>query len=161
MDTNGVIKSPIFKVLVSDPIHERGVEILESVAQVTIKTKLSEEELCAIIGEYDALVVRSGTTVTAKVIEQATRMKIIGRAGVGVDNIDIEASTAHGIYVVCSPLGNTVAAAEHTLALMFALSRNITVADSSIRAGLWERSRFMGIQLQHKTLGIIGLGQVE
>lgn len=118
---DGVIKIfSAFKVLVSDPIAQEGIDILEQIATVEVKTKLSEDELCAIIGDYDALMIRSGTTVTRKIIEACSeRMMIIGRAGVGVDNVDVPAATERGIFVVNSPAGNTIAAAEHTLALLF------------------------------------------
>lgn len=126
-----------------------------------MKTKLSEDELCAIIGDYDALMIRSGTTVTRKIIEACSeRMMIIGRAGVGVDNVDVPAATERGIFVVNSPAGNTIAAAEHTLALLFSSSRMVAQADASMRAGKWERPKFMGSELANKTIGIIGLGQV-
>ncbi|CEM11643.1 unnamed protein product [Vitrella brassicaformis CCMP3155] len=149
-----------FRVLVSDPIDSAGVDILSTVAEVDIKTKLTEDQLCEIIGQYDALMVRSGTQVTDRILARAARLKIVGRAGVGVDNVHVKAATDKGIFVVNSPLGNIVAAAEHTLAMMFALARNVPAADASVRAGKWERNKFMGSQLQHKILGIVGLGQV-
>nr|AZL94525.1 haptoglobin-related protein [Nephromyces sp. MMRI] len=151
---------PMFKVLVADPIDNAGLSILKKFALIHIYTKHTEEELMMCIHDYDALIVRSSTYVSSKIIKNATNLKIIGRAGVGVDNIDVQTATQAGVYVVCSPLGNTIAAAEHTLALMLTLSRNITNANNSIREGKWERSKFIGIQLQHKILGIIGLGQV-
>ena len=116
--------------------------------------------MCAIAGEYEAMVVRSETKVTARVIEHAVRMVGIGRAGVGVDNIDVDAATQHGIAVVNSPTGNTIAAAEHAFALMISLARNIPQADASMRRSEWTRSRFMGVELRGKTLGIVGLGRV-
>eukprot|EP00922_Rhytidocystis_sp_ex-Travisia-forbesii_P062128 GHVS01091987.1.p1 GENE.GHVS01091987.1~~GHVS01091987.1.p1 ORF type:complete len:569 (-),score=84.42 GHVS01091987.1:322-2028(-) len=149
-----------YHVLVTDSIDPTGVDILSSVAVVDRKTKLTEEEICEVIGGYDALMVRSGTQVTTKIIEKGKRLKIIGRAGVGVDNVDVVTATKSGIFVVNSPLGNTVAAAEHTLALMLALSRHVAAGDASMRDGKWDRSRFVGTQLQHKILGVIGLGQV-
>jgi len=148
------------KVLVSDPIDQAGIDILAQVAQVDVKTKLSAEELVQIIPDYDALMIRSGTRVTETVIAAATQLKIIGRAGVGVDNVDVPAATRKGIVVVNSPEGNTIAAAEHTLALMLSLSRHIPEANRSVKAGQWERKQFMGVEVYKKTLGIIGLGKI-
>ncbi|CBZ51853.1 hypothetical protein NCLIV_016450 [Neospora caninum Liverpool] len=121
-----------FRVLVCDPIDQAGMDILSSFAEVDTKLKLSEEELCSIVGNYDGLMVRSGTTVTEKIIKHGKRLKIIGRAGVGVDNVCVEAATAQGIFVVNSPNGNTMAAAELTLGLMMALARKIAQADASV-----------------------------
>ena len=112
------------------------------------------------IGEYDALVVRSGTKVTADVIYAASRLKVVGRAGVGVDNIDVEAATEKGILVVNAPEANTISAAEHTIALLLALARKIPSANASLKAGKWERKKHMGVELNGKTLGILGLGRV-
>lgn len=148
------------KVLVSDPIAPEGVEILKRVADVDVKTGLSKEELAAIIGDYDALAVRSETKVTAEVLAKADKLKIIGRAGVGVDNIDVETATKRGILVVNSPEGNTIAAAELTVAMLLALARNIPQADASLRGGEWKRSKYMGSEVYHKTLGVIGLGKI-
>ncbi|NJL01565.1 MAG: phosphoglycerate dehydrogenase [Spirulinaceae cyanobacterium SM2_1_0] len=148
------------KVLVSDPIDPAGIEILSQVAQVDIKTGLAAEELIQIIPDYDALMVRSGTRVTQPIIEAGTRLKIIGRAGVGVDNIDIPAATRRGIVVVNSPEGNTTAAAEHALAMMLALSRYIPIAHQSVQASKWERKRFVGTEVYKKTLGVVGLGKI-
>lgn len=149
-----------FRVLIADPIEASGLTALEGVAAVDIKTGLPAEELEAIIGEYDALMVRSQTKVTAAIIEAGAKLKIIGRAGVGVDNIDVPAATRRGILVVNSPAGNTIAAAEHSLAMMMALSRHIPAADASTKAGEWKRSKFMGSELYDKTLGVIGLGKI-
>ncbi|MDB9315076.1 phosphoglycerate dehydrogenase [Spirulina sp. CS-785/01] len=148
------------KVLVSDSIDRAGVEILSQVAQVDEKTGLSAEELIRIIPEYDALMVRSGTKVTKEVIEAGTQLKIVGRAGVGVDNIDIPAATRRGIVVVNSPEGNTTAAAEHALAMMLSLSRHIPVAHQSVQDGKWERKKFLGAEVYKKTLGVVGLGKI-
>jgi len=148
------------KVLVSDKLAQEGVDILRQVAEVDIKTGLSEDELCNIIGNYDALVIRSGTQVTAKVIEAARNLKIIGRAGVGVDNVDVPAATEKGIIVVNSPGGNTIAAAELTVAMLLALSRNIPQAYVSMRNKEWNRSKFTGNEVYKKTLGILGLGKI-
>jgi D-3-phosphoglycerate dehydrogenase len=148
------------KVLVSDSIDRAGIDILSQVAQVDVKTKLTPEELVAAISEYDALMLRSATKVTAAVIEAGTQLKIIGRAGVGVDNIDVPAATRQGIVVVNSPEGNTIAAAEHALAMMLSLSRQIPAADVSVKAGKWERKDFMGNEVYKKTLGVVGLGKI-
>ncbi|MBP0021891.1 MAG: phosphoglycerate dehydrogenase [Cyanobacteria bacterium SBLK] len=148
------------KVLVSDPIDQAGIEILSQVAQVDVKTKLPLEELISIIPEYDALMVRSGTKATQEVIEAGKQLKIIGRAGVGVDNIDIPAATRRGIVVVNSPEGNTTAAAEHALAMMLSLSRHIPAANKSLKDGQWDRKRFVGAEVYKKTLGVVGLGKI-
>ncbi|MCT7952869.1 phosphoglycerate dehydrogenase [Ancylothrix sp. C2] len=148
------------KVLVSDPIDSAGIDILSQVAQVDIKTGLSPEELVRIIPEYDALMIRSGTRVTKEMIEAGTSLKIIGRAGVGVDNVDVPAATRQGIVVVNSPEGNTIAAAEHALAMMLALSRYIPDANASTKNGGWDRKTFVGAEVYKKTLGVVGLGKI-
>jgi D-3-phosphoglycerate dehydrogenase / 2-oxoglutarate reductase len=148
------------RVLVADPIADEGISRLRQCASVDVKTKLSSEELCAEISQYDALVVRSQTRVTLEVIEHGKNLKVIGRAGVGVDNIDVEAATRCGIVVVNAPAGNTVSAAEHTMALILSLARNIPQADSDMRKGLWTRGKLMGTELRNKTLGIVGLGNI-
>ncbi len=149
------------RILVSDPIDEAGVQRLVAGGHdVDVKAGLSPADLQAIVGDYDALLVRSETKVTADVIAKAGRLQAIGRAGVGVDNIDIDAATARGIAVVNAPTGNTIAAAEHAFALMMALARNVPQADASMRRGEWTRSKFTGVELRNKTLGIVGLGKV-
>ncbi|MBI2843845.1 MAG: phosphoglycerate dehydrogenase [Armatimonadetes bacterium] len=148
------------KVLVADKLSPDGIEVLKQTADVDVRTGLPREELIACIGEYDGLVVRSATKVTADVIAAANKLKIIGRAGVGVDNIDVPAATARGIVVVNSPEGNTIAAAELTMALLLALSRSIPTADASLKHGEWERSKYVGVEVYNKTLGIIGLGKI-
>jgi len=148
------------KVLVSDPIDQAGIDILSQVAQVDVKTGLSPEELVQIISEYDALMIRSGTRVTKEIIEAGRQLKIIGRAGVGVDNVDVPAATRQGIVVVNSPEGNTIAAAEHAIAMMLALSRHIPDANSSVKKGEWKRNSFIGAEVYKKTLGIVGLGKI-
>ncbi|MBV9387320.1 MAG: phosphoglycerate dehydrogenase [Chroococcidiopsidaceae cyanobacterium CP_BM_ER_R8_30] len=148
------------KVLVSDQIDQAGIDILSQVAQVDVKTGLSPEELVQIIPEYDALMIRSGTRVTQEIIEAGTQLKIIGRAGVGVDNVDVPAATRQGIVVVNSPEGNTIAAAEHALAMMLALSRHIPDANQSVKSGEWKRSSFIGAEVYKKTLGVVGLGKI-
>ena len=148
------------KVLVADPIAEEGIARLRKSASVDVKPKLSVEQLRSEVQHYDALVVRSQTRVTADIIECGRNLRVIGRAGVGVDNIDVEAATRNGIVVVNAPSGNTVSAAEHTMALMLSLARNIPEADASMRTGAWERGKLTGIELRNKTLGIIGLGNI-
>ena len=148
------------KVLITDKINDLAVKIVARVADVDNLPTMDEDKLCEIIGEYDALLVRSQTKVTAKIIEAGKNLKIIGRAGVGVDNIDVNAATQKGIIVVNSPDGNTPAAAEHTIAMMMAMSRNIPLADASVKKGLWERSKFTGVEVFSKTLGVIGLGKI-
>jgi D-3-phosphoglycerate dehydrogenase / 2-oxoglutarate reductase len=150
----------MLKVLVSDPIDQVGIDILSQVAQVDINTSLSPDELVAAIVDYDALMIRSGTRVTAAVIEAGKKLKIIGRAGVGVDNVDVTAATRKGIVVVNSPEGNTIAAAEHTLAMMMSMSRFIPAANESMKAGKWDRKSFTGVEVYKKTLGIVGLGKI-
>ena len=148
------------RVLVADPVSEQGVALLQKEFEVDIKLRLSPEELVTIIAQYDALVVRSETKVTAQIIAAADRLKVIGRAGVGVDNIDVEAATKKGIIVLNAPEGNTMAATEHTVAMMLALARNIPQAYASMKAGKWERSKFMGVEMRGKTLGVFGLGRI-
>ena len=148
------------KVLVADPIAQEGIDILSQYVQVDVKTKLKPEEIVPIIGDYEAMIVRSQTRVTADIIEAGKKLQVIGRAGVGVDNIDIDAATRRGIIVVNAPTGNTISAAEHTIALMLALARNIPQANTSLKSCIWRRSDFMGIEVKGKTLGIIGLGNV-
>jgi len=147
------------KVLVTDPISEEGIDILRSQAQVDIKVGLKPEEIIAAIGDYEALVVRSQTEVTAKVIEAGKKLQVIARAGVGIDNIDVEEATRRGILVVNSPEGNIVSTAEHTIAMLLALARQIPRANSQLQAGVWNR-QLKGLEIRHKTLGIIGLGRV-
>ncbi len=148
------------KVLITDKINESAGKIIERVAEVDFLPTMTEDELIKIIPQYEALMVRSQTKVTAKIIEAGINLKIIGRAGVGVDNIDVEAATQKGIIVVNSPDGNTMAAAEHTIALMLAMARNIAPAATSTKQGKWDRSKFTGCELYKKTLGIIGLGKI-
>lgn len=149
-----------YRVLIADPLEEAGIKLLQEIAEVDVRAKLSEEELCQIIGDYDALIVRSGTKVTSKVIEHGIKLKVVGRAGVGVDNIDVEAATERGIFVVNAPSAVTTATAEHTFALLLSLVRKIPQALASLREGKWERTKFLGTQLQGKTLGIVGLGRI-
>jgi D-3-phosphoglycerate dehydrogenase len=148
------------KVLITDPISEEGIEVLRKEAQVDIKTTLKPEEIVAIIGNYDALIVRSQTKVTAAIIEAGKNLQVIARAGVGIDNVDVETATRCGVMVINAPTGNTVSAAEHAIALMLALARNIPQANTSLKSCEWKRNEFMGTELRGKTLGIIGLGNV-
>ena len=148
------------KVLITDNVAAEGIELLQKNVPTDIKRGLTPDELVDIIGDYDALVVRSETKVTSPVIEAGRNLKVVARAGIGVDNIDLDAATRAGIAVVNAPIGNTVAAAEHTLALMLALARNVPQAYASMKDGQWQRSAFMGIEVRNKTLGIIGLGRV-
>ena len=149
------------KVLVADPIAEEAIDFMrKNGLKVDIKTDIPYEELLNIISEYDALIVRSRTKVTKEVIDRAERLKIIGRAGVGVDNIDVDYATERGIVVVNAPGGNSVSAAEHTIGLILAIARKIPQGDRSVKEGKWERKKFVGIELRGKTLGIIGLGRI-
>ena len=148
------------KILVTDPIAQEGIDFLGREAEVEVHLKPSPEELLKLIGGYEALIVRSETKVTRQVIEAGKRLQVVGRAGSGVDNIDLEAATERGVAVVNAPLGNTISAAEHTIALMFALARHLPEAYNSLRSGKWERQRFLGTELRGKTLGLIGMGQV-
>ncbi len=150
------------KVLISDPLHHSGVDILRGETDICVvePTGLSEDELLKIIGEYNALIVRSGTKVTRKLIEAGVNLKVIGRAGIGVDNIDVGAATEHGIIVMNTPAGNTITTAEHTLSMLLSLARHIPQAYGCLQECRWERKCFMGVELYGKTLGIIGLGRI-
>ena len=148
------------KVLITDPIDQTGIDILSQVAQVDQRIGISNSELASIIKDYDALMIRSGTQVTEEIINSSNKLRIIGRAGVGVDNVDVKAATQKGVLVVNSPGGNTIAAAEHTIAMMLALSRNIPIANTSTFLGKWERKKFVGNELFNKKLGVLGLGKI-
>lgn len=149
------------KVLIADKAAKEGIDKLKEAGfTVDVKTGLNEDQLLEIIADYEGMMVRSETKVTAKIIDAAAKMKIIGRAGVGVDNIDVAAATKKGIVVVNSPEGNTIAAAEHTLAMMLAMSRNIPQAVASLKAKKWERGKFMGSELYNKVLGVVGIGKI-
>ena len=149
-----------YRVLVCDPLAEEGLQILEEVAQVQCRFNLPEAQIAEAARDVDALIVRSGTHVTAPVIEASRQLKVIARAGVGVDNIDVAAATRRGILVVNCPTANTIAAAEHTIGLLLAAARKIPQASAALKAGVWDRQRFMGRQISGKTLGIVGLGNV-
>ncbi|MFL5627837.1 MAG: phosphoglycerate dehydrogenase [Ktedonobacteraceae bacterium] len=151
------------RILITDRIAREGIDLLRSQlpeAQIDERPGLQPEQLKAIIGAYTALIVRSETQVTSDILDAATHLKIVGRAGVGVDNIDTAAATRQGIMVVNSPTGNIVAAAEHTIAMLMALARQLPAANASTKAGKWEKSRFLGVEVRNKVLGIIGLGKV-
>jgi D-3-phosphoglycerate dehydrogenase len=148
------------RILVVEPLAEEGVELLRRHHDVDERLGLPREEIAAILPDYDALVVRSQVKVDAELIAAGTRLVVIGRAGVGVDNVDLEAATRAGIVVVNAPTGNTIAAAELTLALLFGLARRTAAADASMRRGEWKRSQFTGMELRGKTLGIVGLGKI-
>ena len=149
------------KVLISDNISTKGVEILKKAGlDVDVKTGMKPEELVAVIGDYHGLAVRSATKVTAKIIDAATNLRVIGRAGSGLDNVDLTAATKKGIVVMNAPGGNTITTAEHTFSLMCAMARQIPQATASMREGKWEKKRFMGVELFNKTLGVIGIGNI-
>src|SRR5437016_5838228 len=149
------------KVLISDALSPRAVEIFAARGiEVDLAPGLGPEELKARINGYDGLAVRSATKVTAGLLSRAPQLKVIGRAGIGVDNIDVAAATQRGIVVMNTPYGNSITAAEHTIAMMFALARQIPMADRSTQAGKWEKSRFLGVELFGKTLGVIGCGNI-
>ncbi|MBC8081110.1 MAG: phosphoglycerate dehydrogenase [Gorillibacterium sp.] len=152
----------MLKVLVSDPISDLGIQLLHDAEDVQVdkKTGLSEDELVAIIGDYDALLVRSQTTVTPRIMEAATKLKVIGRAGVGVDNIHLETATQKGIVVVNAPDGNTIATCELTFAMIMATARMIPQAFKKTVGGEWDKKSFVGVELRYKTLGIIGMGRI-
>ena len=148
------------RILVADPLAEDGLERLRRAGEVTVVSKLLEAELIERIPDFDALVVRSETRVTALVLEAGRKLRVVGRPGVGVDNIDVPAATLKGILVVNAPRGNIIAAAEHTIALLFSLARWVPQADASVKRGEWTRAKFIGTEVRGKTLGVIGLGNV-
>ena len=149
------------RVLISDKLSPAAVAIFkERGVEVDVKPGLDKDELAKIIGDYDGLAIRSATKVTAKLLEHAKKLKVVGRAGIGVDNVDIPAATARGVIVMNTPFGNSITTAEHAIALMFALARQLPAADASTQAGKWEKNRFMGVELTGKTLGVIGCGNI-
>ena len=150
------------KVLVLDGVEEEGLAALrrEPDIELDIRGKMTEDELLEVIGECDGIIVRSATNVTARVLENAPKLKVVGRAGVGVDNIDITAATTRGILVVNAPGGNTIAAAEHTIAMMMSMARKIPQANASLKAGKWDKKSYMGVEVRDKVLGVIGLGRI-
>jgi len=151
-----------YRILVSDPVSEDGLRALlnDPAMEVVVKTDYNPDELAEVLQDFDGLIIRSQTKVTAEMLEHADRLKVIGRAGVGVDNVDLSAATSKGVVVLNSPEGNTMAATEHTWALLLALARKVCPADISMRQGRWDRKRFTGTELYGKTLGIIGLGKI-
>jgi D-3-phosphoglycerate dehydrogenase / 2-oxoglutarate reductase len=149
------------KVLISDPMDPKAAEIFRANGvEVDERPGLDKDALKAIIGDYDGLAIRSATKVTADLLDAATNLKVVGRAGIGVDNVDIPAATARGVVVMNTPFGNSITTAEHAVALMFALARELPAADTSTQAGKWEKNRFMGVELTSKTLGLIGCGNI-
>jgi D-3-phosphoglycerate dehydrogenase / 2-oxoglutarate reductase len=148
------------KVLITERLSGAGVERLREHLDVDERLGMSSEELLAEIGNYDALIIRSATKVDAAVFEKAENLKVVGRAGIGLDNIDVEAATKNGVLVVNAPQSNVLSAAEHTIALMLTQARNIPAADASLRSGSWDREKYQGVELHGKTLGIVGLGRV-
>src|SRR4051812_33836490 len=151
------------RVLISDALSPAAVAIFkERGVEVDFQPNLGKDKdkLAAMIGDYDGLAIRSATKVTSKVLENASRLKVIGRAGIGVDNVDIPAATAKGVVVMNTPFGNSITTAEHAIAMMFALARQLPAADASTQAGKWEKNRFMGVELYAKTLGLIGAGNI-
>src|SRR5712691_12717620 len=148
------------KVLVTEPLSESGLAILRQDFEVDVRPELAKEGLADVIAPYSGLIIRSQTKVTEDVLNKAEWLKVIGRAGIGLDNVDVEAATRRGILVVNAPQSNIVSAAEHTMALLLAQARNIPQAHASLREGRWERARFQGVELHGKSLGVIGLGRV-
>ncbi|HET9418868.1 MAG TPA: phosphoglycerate dehydrogenase [Chthoniobacterales bacterium] len=150
------------KILIADAIAPRGVEELarDNALEVVVKTGLTEDQLVDLIPEFSAIVVRSETKVTARILSAGTRLRVIGRAGVGVDNVDVEVATRRGIVVLNAPGGNTVSTAEHAFSLLLSVARKIPQADASVRSGNWKRKDFEGIELYNKTLGVIGMGRI-
>ncbi|KAK6128081.1 hypothetical protein DH2020_038164 [Rehmannia glutinosa] len=160
-DSDPVIKSQKPTILVSEKLGEAGLDLLRSFGNVECLYSLSPEDLCAKIGECDALIVRSGTKVTRQVFEAAKgRLKVVGRAGVGIDNVDLQAATEFGCLVVNAPTANTIAAAEHGIALLAGMARNVAQADASMKAGKWQRNKYVGVSLVGKTLAVMGFGKV-
>ena len=151
---------PDWKIIITDGLNESGLDILGKQAHVDPHFDISPVDLLDIISDYDAMIVRGKTRVTAEVFSAAHRLKVLGRAGVGVDNIDLAAANKHQVTVVNSPLATTQAVAEHVIALIFALARSIPAADSSLKSGLWLKNQFMGTEIKHKVLGIIGMGNI-
>src|SRR5258706_8605654 len=149
------------KVLISDELSPRAVEIFaERGCDVDFKPGLKPAELRAIIGNYEGLAIRAAPKVPAEVLAEAKKLKVVGRAGIGVENIDIKSAPAHGVVVMNTPFGNAITTAEHAIALMFAVARQVPAADASTQAGKWEKNRFLGIELSFKTLGLIGCGNI-
>ena len=152
----------MYKILITDKLAQEGIDLINLTDdfEAVVNLGIGEDELSKIIGDYEGLIIRSATTVTPKVLENSGRLKGIARAGVGVDNIDIPAATQKGVLVMNTPGGNTLSAAEHTMALMLSLSRNVVPACNSLKDGAWDRKKYTGNQLNNKVLGVIGLGRI-
>ncbi len=152
----------MIKVLITDKLAKEGIDLLNSMEDVeaVVKTGISEDELAKIIGQYDGLIIRSDTQVTAKVLANSGKLKAVARAGVGIDNVNVPEATHKGIIVMNTPGGNTLSAAEHTMALIMAMSRNVVSACNSLKKGAWDRKKYTGNQLKGKVLGLIGLGRI-
>ena len=150
------------KVLIADSISQRGIDELsrEGTLDITIKPGLSETELIEIIPEFSAIVVRSQTKVTANILKAGKSLRVVGRAGVGVDNVDVEVATQRGVLVLNAPGGNTVSTAEHAFSLLLSVARKIPQADAAVRGGTWDRKNLEGVELYNKTLGVIGVGRI-
>src|SRR5438093_6669329 len=151
------------KIVICDPISPKGIALFQQCAQFKVQVlekRLPEAELLPVVADAEALVVRSETKITRKVIEAATKLKVVGRAGVGVDNVDVEAATQRGIVVMNTPSGNTISTAELTFSMLMALARKIPQAHASMKAGEWNRKSFQGVELYGKTLGILGMGRI-
>jgi D-3-phosphoglycerate dehydrogenase len=151
------------RVLISDALSPAAIAIFKA-RGVEVDFQLNvgkdEDKLAEIIGDFDGLAIRSATKITAKILKKAAKLRVIGRAGIGVDNVDIPAATAKGVIVMNTPFGNSITTAEHAIALMFALARQISNADASTQAGKWEKNRFMGVEITGKVLGVIGCGNI-
>ena len=151
-----------YTVLIPDNVDQKAVDLIDAAdgLDVVFPGKLTQEELVAQVGDAHALIIRSGVKITPDVFAAAPNLKIVARAGVGVDNVDLDAATEHGVYVVNTPGGNTISTAEHTFGLMIALARHIPQGDASLRAGRWDRKKYVGVELKGKTLGLVGLGRI-
>src|SRR5688572_17583311 len=152
----------MYRVLVTDSLAESGLEILrqDSSVELDYRPGLNGSELLREVSNSDALITRSGTAVTRELLNTGNRLRVVGRAGVGLDNVDVDAATERGILVINAPTANIISATEHTMAMMLALCRNLPEADASVKRGEWVRSKFMGVELNGKTLGVIGLGRI-
>src|SRR5438270_4886229 len=150
------------KVLVADPISPRGIEELtrDKCLEVAVCTELREGEILKLVGDAHGIIVRSQTKITAEILNAAKRLRVVGRAGVGVDNVDVETATRRGVVVLNAPGANTVSTAEHTFSLLLGIARNISRADATLKSGVWERKRLEGVELYNKTLGVIGMGRI-
>jgi D-3-phosphoglycerate dehydrogenase len=151
---------PAWKIIITEELDQSGLQILSEHCQVENRTGISKAELSEIIADFDGMIVRGHTPVTAEIFAAASRLQVIGRAGVGVDNIDLAAANQHQVTVVNSPLATTRAVAEHVLALLFSLARTVPAADRSLKSGLWQKQQFMGTEIKDKVFGIIGMGNI-